>query len=80
MVRTNDRRGLKIDVKIGINSVVSEIVFLEHRVFQLITTFLDILANGVSTFRRFTAFATYINFGIVYLECVNVVVVFLYLV
>lgn len=43
LVRSDDSRRLQINVQIGINSVIAEVVLLQHGVFQFVTPLLDIL-------------------------------------
>lgn len=43
LIRTNDSSRFEVDIKIGINRIISKVVFLEHGIFQLIAALLHIL-------------------------------------
>lgn len=46
LVRSNNCGWLKVNVEIGIDCIVSEIIFFQHRVFKLIAPFLDVLRSA----------------------------------
>jgi hypothetical protein len=43
LIRSDDGRRLQVYVQIGIDRVVTEVILLEHGVFQFVASFFDIL-------------------------------------
>ena len=46
LVRPNDCGGLKVNVEIGVDRVVSKIIFFQHGIFKFIAPFLDVLRSA----------------------------------
>ena len=49
LVRSNDSGWFQINIKIRVNGVVPEVVFLEHGVFELVAPFFDVLDKASLT-------------------------------
>jgi hypothetical protein len=45
LIRPDNGSGLEINIEVGIDGIVAKIVFLEHRILQLVTPLLDILCR-----------------------------------
>jgi hypothetical protein len=47
LIRPDNGSGFEINIEIGIDGIVAKIVFLEHRILQLVTSLLDILGKDI---------------------------------
>lgn len=43
LIRTDDSGRFEVDIKIGVDRIISEVVFFEHRIFQFVAALLHIL-------------------------------------
>ena len=70
-----------VDIKVGIDGVIAEIVLFEHRVFEFVAPLLNIL-NQMGSQERGprNQGKTYVDFGIIDLERMNVIIIFIHLI